>query len=332
MPVPTERDDSMAQGTVKWFNPEKGFGLIAQDEGGEVFVHYSAIQAQGYKSLDENQKVEFDITQGPKGPQAENVRVASVGGGRPDRSRAASDLPGSGPGGTGSPWRPDTVKRGAAAVTPSPRDLPNAMQVRTTSLETPNGVFVRVRVPGGPDVKSDLVFDEVDFDVYADIDEAAAAPLIDAVDRLAELLGYRDITETDRVLGSIWRRAKGVATDALTSEELRERLRLVERAIELAQVDARQAEVDGALADAAATLLAELKECERACVKIGSLLILRYPDNRGPVTVVVQLTQMQLRALREYPAVLHDPAAALDAMAVAVAELSAGAGVSERAL
>ncbi|HEX7106437.1 MAG TPA: cold-shock protein [Acidothermaceae bacterium] len=64
----------MTQGVVKWFNAEKGFGFIAVEGGADVFVHYSAIQADGYRSLEENQKVDFDITQGPKGPQAENVR------------------------------------------------------------------------------------------------------------------------------------------------------------------------------------------------------------------------------------------------------------------
>ena len=65
----------MALGTVKWFNAEKGFGFIAPEDGSpDVFAHYSAIATGGYKSLDENQKVEFDTTQGPKGPQAENIR------------------------------------------------------------------------------------------------------------------------------------------------------------------------------------------------------------------------------------------------------------------
>jgi cold shock protein len=65
----------MAQGTVKWFNGEKGFGFITPDEGNaDVFVHFSAIQSDGYRSLDENQRVEFDVTQGQKGPQAANVR------------------------------------------------------------------------------------------------------------------------------------------------------------------------------------------------------------------------------------------------------------------
>ena len=64
----------MATGTVKWFNPDKGFGFISQEDGPDVFVHFSAIEGEGYRNLEENQKVEFDITQGQKGPQASNVR------------------------------------------------------------------------------------------------------------------------------------------------------------------------------------------------------------------------------------------------------------------
>ena len=65
----------MATGTVKWFNSEKGFGFIEQDGGGaDVFVHYSAIAGGGYRELHEGQKVEFEVVQAQKGPQAENVR------------------------------------------------------------------------------------------------------------------------------------------------------------------------------------------------------------------------------------------------------------------
>ncbi|MDT4959310.1 MAG: cold shock protein [Pseudonocardiales bacterium] len=65
----------MAQGTVKWFNNEKGYGFIAVDGGEDVFVHYSAIEGDGYRSLEEDQRVEFQVAQGAKGPQAEAVRI-----------------------------------------------------------------------------------------------------------------------------------------------------------------------------------------------------------------------------------------------------------------
>jgi CspA family cold shock protein len=77
MNAPLKEDrDSMAQGTVKWFNDAKGYGFIQVEGGEDVFVHYSAIQANGFKSLAEGDKVEFEVTKGPKGLQASNVRKA----------------------------------------------------------------------------------------------------------------------------------------------------------------------------------------------------------------------------------------------------------------
>lgn len=63
----------MKTGTVKWFNAEKGYGFISTDDGEDVFVHFSAIQGEGFKALEEGQKVQFEVTEGQRGPQASNV-------------------------------------------------------------------------------------------------------------------------------------------------------------------------------------------------------------------------------------------------------------------
>src|SRR5436305_14753912 len=87
----------MATGTVKWFNADKGFGFIAPDDGtADVFVHFSAVASSGYRSLDENQNVEFDTTPGQKGPQAENVRpLVGVAPPTARRGRAPAEVPSS---------------------------------------------------------------------------------------------------------------------------------------------------------------------------------------------------------------------------------------------
>lgn len=68
-----KRSQEVKEGTVKWFNASKGFGFIEQDNGGDVFVHYSAIKTDGFKTLDEGARVQFEVVDGPKGPAADNV-------------------------------------------------------------------------------------------------------------------------------------------------------------------------------------------------------------------------------------------------------------------
>jgi CspA family cold shock protein len=74
-PIP-KGTSSMEQGTVKWFNDAKGFGFLSRPNGEDVFVHFSAIQSNGFRSLQEGQAVTFEVVKGPKGLQAENVRIA----------------------------------------------------------------------------------------------------------------------------------------------------------------------------------------------------------------------------------------------------------------
>jgi CspA family cold shock protein len=80
----------MSEGTVKWFNTRKGYGFIAASDGKDVFVHYSSISSEGYKTLEEGDPVSFDIVQGEKGPRAENVVPLSAGAAKKDEKPGES--------------------------------------------------------------------------------------------------------------------------------------------------------------------------------------------------------------------------------------------------
>ncbi len=84
-----KKERSMAEGTVKWFNPRKGYGFIADKEGRDIFVHYASISGEGYKTLNEGETVSFDIVEGEKGLRAENVIPKAAASGK--KTKAASE-------------------------------------------------------------------------------------------------------------------------------------------------------------------------------------------------------------------------------------------------
>src|ERR1039457_1155372 len=175
--------------------------------------------------------------------------------------------------------------------------------------------------PGGyPDEARGSVHAEIAVDIYLDTDDQeVAAKVFDAADSLIRLLGYDSPFDEQIFYGSIFRRAKAVAREAVTSEELRTSLIKIERALELRISDRPQAEVDVREAEAARTLLSGLSDVPQACVRLGSIFVVKYQDAGGPVVLIRNLSQLELHALERFPEIQRNPRQALDALATAVA-------------
>ncbi len=160
--------------------------------------------------------------------------------------------------------------------------------------------------------------EQVPVDIYIDSDnEGQIAAIVNSAAALLEAMGYEEFGEPEIYRGSIFRRSKAVANQGI--DELKNRLMKVERGIELAQLDLRQAEVNSKEAEAASNLLASLEGVPRACVRVGSLLIVKYTYQSEPVVLIRNLTQVEMHALGRFPEIQKNPERALEMLATAIA-------------
>jgi hypothetical protein len=160
---------------------------------------------------------------------------------------------------------------------------------------------------------------EITVDIYLDTnDRVAAARVFAAADSLVRFLGYDSPFDEEIVYGSIFRRAKAVAMEAATSQEMRERLIQLERLIELKVLDSKQAAVNVQEAQAARMLIDGIADIPQACLRLGSVLVVKYEDAGGPVLLTRNLSQLEMHALERFPEIQKNPRQVLDALATAV--------------
>jgi cold shock CspA family protein len=319
----------MTKGTVKWFNANKGYGFIQPESGNDVFVHASAIQEGA--SLQDGQAVEFDITQGQKGPQA--ARVTVLAGARGD-SEYEMDAPGSAPQRqvAGGQERPEAAGLPAHNYVPSTdeeraRIAAHLYEVQrfSSSSERLTIILERPYSPTAEEVQT-VVDDVISVDAYLDTnDMTTARAVLDAIDELAGLLGYEIPTDEEIRRVSVWRNAKAALQRGVAHEEVRNRLIKMERALELVGIDERQASVDVKTAEAVERLMSGLQDVPQACMRVGSLLMVKYQDHRGPVLLVRSMSQLELRAFERYPEIQQDPRTAIEALATAISNLEPAA-------
>jgi len=206
-----------------------------------------------------------------------------------------------------------------------------------TARRTPHGVVAILDLPpllarrfrSSDESDEDPI--EIGVNAYLDTDdEDVAVQVFVALDAVAEALGYQRMSSVDIVSGSIWLRAVSRVRQVMTSRRFRLRLDAVERALELAALDERQADVDVKTADAAAQLVKSLEGIPQACLRVGSIFLIKFPDGAGGHCVFVRtLSQTEIRTLERFPEIQTNPRKALEALATAIdAQPAAGHGTA----
>jgi hypothetical protein len=162
----------------------------------------------------------------------------------------------------------------------------------------------------------------VDVVVYLDsTDPAVLAGALASLDDLVRVMGYEGPAEATIEWGSLFRRSKAAAQRALRSDELHDRLVKVERAPELEKIDLKQAEVDNKEAEAVAKLMASVAEIPEVCIRVGALLFIKHNGLAGPVILVRNLSQLELRALERFPEIQKNPKSTMEALATAISSM-----------
>jgi hypothetical protein len=172
----------------------------------------------------------------------------------------------------------------------------------------------------------------MDVAVYLGSDDSMVTDQVLAVvDAVVDAMGYDGPYEVDVRRGSVFRRSRAIAKRGIDAADLRTRLAKVERSLELAYLDRRQADVDAIESEAVRRLVDSLKDVPQACLRIGSIFLIKYEDVRGPVLVVRTLSPLEVHALVRFPEVQGNPRTALEALATAVASLQT-VGTEEKPL
>ncbi|GGT45950.1 hypothetical protein GCM10010176_106380 [Nonomuraea spiralis] len=270
----------MAQGIVKWFNADKGFGFIAVDGGKDVFVHYSAIMSDGYRSLEVGQRVEFEITQGQTGPQADAVRVA-VGA-----AEAYEEGPRTSP----------------PARTPEPHHQPPPPTFSHESSGwpfSPSGA-PHVTPPRQPNAPGEI--GEIPVSIYLE-DDSASSEIESTVRAVLREAGFEVTTDHPPVWGSWFKRMFARAKETVAEAGLDGVAEKAARALELEQLQRRQATVNEMNLNAVANLIGQLSNQPSAVVRLGSVLLVKTPTD----LLVRELTLDEVRHLEANPGLLKDP-------------------------
>lgn len=166
--------------------------------------------------------------------------------------------------------------------------------------------------------------DDLSIAVYLDTDnEAEIAGVLDRVDAIRQLMDFGPEYDVEIQRGSIFRRSRATARRLVASDEVQERLLKLERALELAAVDRRQAEFDSAEAVSVQRLIDSLQGTSRACVRIGSIFVVKYQAAGESVILVRNLSQAEIRALERFPEIQRSPEVAFSALATALATMEA---------